>query len=112
MNLVDFERYIDFVLVDKRNDVINYYYKLMNDSDFNIRIKVLNEWVRWEFVNVKLFGGDFDEIDIKVNSEIVFIENYYFVNNCFFEEGYILNNIYKIKYILVDIIYGVYDLIC
>ncbi|MCE6056872.1 Putative proline iminopeptidase [Mycoplasmopsis agalactiae] len=112
MNPVDFERYIDLVPVDKRNDVINYYHKLMNDSDPNIRIKALNEWARWESVNVKLLGGDFDETDIKANSEIALIENHYFVNNCFFEEGYILNNIHKIKHISADIIHGAYDLIC
>lgn len=77
MNPVDFERYIDLVPVDKRNDVINYYHKLMNDSDSNIRIKALNEWARWESVNVKLLGGDFDETDIKANSEIALIENHY-----------------------------------
>lgn len=112
MNPVDFERYIDLVPVDKRNDVINYYHKLMNDSDPNIRIKALNEWARWESVNVKLLGGDFDETDIKANSEIALIENHYFVNNCFFEEGYILNNIHKIKHISANIIHGAYDLIC
>ncbi|MCE6114955.1 prolyl aminopeptidase [Mycoplasmopsis agalactiae] len=112
MNPVDFERYIDLVPVDKRNDVINYYHKLMNDSDPNIRIKALNEWARWESVNVKLLGGDFDETDIKANSEIAIIENHYFVNNCFFEEGYILNHIHKIKHISADIIHGAYDLIC
>ncbi|MCE6061371.1 prolyl aminopeptidase [Mycoplasmopsis agalactiae] len=112
MNPVDFERYIDLVPVDKRNDVINYYHKLMNDSDSNIRIKALNEWARWESVNVKLLGGDFDETDIKANSEIALIENHYFVNNCFFEEGYILNHIHKIKHISANIIHGAYDLIC
>ncbi|EIN14897.1 Proline iminopeptidase [Mycoplasmopsis agalactiae 14628] len=112
MNPVDFERYIDLVPVEKRNDVINYYHKLMNDSDPNIRIKALNEWARWESINVKLLGGDFDETNIKANSEIALIENHYFVNNCFFEEGYILNNIYKIKHISADIIHGAYDLIC
>lgn len=84
----------------------------MNDSDSNIRIKALNEWARWESVNVKLLGGDFDETDIKANSEIALIENHYFVNNCFFEEGYILNNIHKIKHISANIIHGAYDLIC
>ncbi|UUM25602.1 prolyl aminopeptidase [Mycoplasmopsis agalactiae] len=112
MNPVDFERYIDLVPVDKRNDVINYYHKLMNESDPNIRIKALNEWARWESVNVKLLGGDFDETDIKANSEIALIENHYFVNNCFFEEGYILNHIHKIKHISANIIHGAYDLIC
>ncbi|QQH34831.1 prolyl aminopeptidase [Mycoplasmopsis bovis] len=112
MNPVDFERYINLVPREKRNDVISYYHQLMNDSDPKIRIQAMNEWARWESINVKLLGGDFNESDTKTNSEIALIENHYFYNNCFFEEGYILKNIHKISHITANIIHGAYDLIC
>ena len=40
------------------------------------------------------------------------MECHYFVNHCFFEENYILNNVEKIKDIPTIIIHGRYDVDC
>lgn len=111
-NPTDFERYINIVPIEKRNDVISAYYEMINSNDKEIRKKALIEWARWESINATILDKQFDEKDLKSVFEIALIENHYFKNNCFFEENYILNNINVIKNIPTFIVHGSHDLIC
>lgn len=51
-------------------------------------------------------------LDPKVAVGLVNIETHYFINNCFLEENYILDNIDKIADIPGFIVHGRYDAIC
>ena len=44
--------------------------------------------------------------------DFAILENYYMANNCFLEEGQLLNNAGKLRDIPVTIVNGRYDVIC
>ncbi|KKB26900.1 Proline iminopeptidase [Mycoplasmopsis meleagridis] len=109
---LEYEQYVSLLDKKQRKNIVKSYWELMNSNDLNLRNKALIEWARWENSLISLSKNKFNEKEIKKNSEIALLENYYFVNNTFIEENYILNNIHKIKDIKTFIVHGEYDLDC
>ncbi|UUD35541.1 prolyl aminopeptidase [Mycoplasmopsis caviae] len=97
----------------EKKNIINSYHKYMHSNNEILRHRALIEWTKWESSLLYLNERPYKEPkNIKSTYEISIIENHYFVNNCFFEENYILNNVDKIKDIETFIVHGEYDLIC
>jgi proline iminopeptidase len=77
-------------------------------------------WSAWEDMNLKLHMPTLEHTINELKKDkieyetIAKIEYYYFINNCFMEDGYLLKkeNIDKIRHIPTKIIQGVYDIIC
>jgi len=69
-------------------------------------------WNDYEFSLARLEWYKKNNSENDINLALAKIETYYFINNLFIEEDYILNNISKIKNINISIIQWRYDILC
>lgn len=94
---------------------IQAYYQLLTSENEIERLHAAKLWAVWE--------GKISTLNIKKDAEshcsethtalsLSRIECHYFVNNCFIEDNYILDNIDKIRDIPGYIIHGRYDVVC
>jgi len=111
------ERFISLVPQERRktgNDVMKYYSEMLDSPDTALARKHADEWTIWEYT---LCSIDYDpkklESDIKgdVNTvAIAQLEMHYFLNRCFVPEGYVFDNIAKIKDIPCTVVQGRFDM--
>ncbi len=110
------EKYIEPIPEEERDDFIQAFYKRLTSDDEAIRIEAAKAWSVWEASTSKLvqdqelmeaFGGD------SFAQAFARIECHYFTNKGFFtEENFLLNNIDKIRHIPAIIVQGRYDVVC
>ncbi len=112
----EWEKYIDLIPDEERNDLIAAYYKRLISDDLVLRKKAAAAWARWEAVNLKLLFDPvlFEEFtaDFKADS-LARLECHYFMHRCFFKtENWLIENVGRIRHIPAVIIHGRYDLVC
>lgn len=110
------DKYLAPIPVDERNDLVRAFYKRLTSPDKNTRSEAAKAWSVWEGSTSKLFldptfverfGGD------EFADAFARIECHYFMNKGFFkEDGWILNNVDKIRHIPAWIVQGRYDVVC
>lgn len=89
--------------------------KKIQSSDPSIRKTYALAWAKYEIKMAVLQIPDkaVDDIFKEWNPyDFALLENYYMSNNCFLEEGQLLNNADKLKDIPISIVNGRYDVIC
>jgi len=110
------EKYLEPIPLDERDDLVSAYYKRLTSSDRTIRLSAAKAWSIWEASTSKLFqnkGSLHHFEDSKVADAFARIECHYFINKGFFsKETWILDNIDKIRNIPAVIIQGRYDIVC
>ena len=109
-------KYLEPIPGNERHDLVNAYYKHLTSPDLNVRSAAAKAWSIWEGSTSKLytdpefiarFGGD----DFAM--AFARIECHYFINKGFFQEdGWLLNNVDKIRHIPTWIVQGRYDVVC
>lgn len=97
---------------DEKKDYVKSYYKYLTSSDYETKKKYGKAFSNFENSVVKLVPKEITEDVTDEDISMAVMECHYFVNNCFFEENYILNNAEKIKDIPTIIIHGRYDVDC
>ncbi|MBX2868381.1 MAG: prolyl aminopeptidase [Acidiferrobacterales bacterium] len=108
------EKFVDPIPNEERGDMIQAYYRRLTGNDATEKKRVATSWSQWEGSTINLqprpkqvehYGeNQFAEAFAR-------IETHYFVNHGFFEEdGWLLNNVDKIKHIPATIIQGRYDI--
>jgi proline iminopeptidase len=109
------EEYLKPVPEAERHNMVQAYYRLLTSENEEIRINAAKAWSKWEGSTCKLIPDE-DVISFFEDAQkalaMARIECHYFVNNAFFEENQLLNNIQKIRHIPTWIIHGRYDAIC
>lgn len=110
------DKYLAPIPMNERHDLVQAFYKRLTSPDKTIRSEAAKAWSVWEGSTSKLyldptfvqrFGGD------EFADAFARIECHYFVNKGFFkEDGWILNNIEKIRHIPAWIVQGRYDVVC
>ncbi len=110
------DKYLAPIPLDERNDLVRAFYKRLTSPDKNTRSEAAKAWSVWEGSTSKLFldptfverfGGD------EFADAFARIECHYFINKGFFkEDGWILNNVDKIRHIPAWIVQGRYDVVC
>lgn len=114
------ERFISHVPPKGRSTsmgVIKFYAGKMQSKDVKTAQKYAAEWCLWESTCVsisydrteiekRVLGGGQDDFNLAISR----IEAYYFLNNCFIPENYILNNIGKIKHLPCYVVQGRFDM--
>jgi proline iminopeptidase len=112
----EFEKYLDPIPVEERNDLIHAYYRRLTSSDPAVRKWAAKCWSVWEGATLRLL---FDPALFEYFTQddhadaIARIECHYFVNRCFFKtDNWLIENVGKIRSIPAVIIHGRYDVIC
>ncbi|MFJ6023751.1 prolyl aminopeptidase [Brevundimonas sp. NPDC092305] len=109
------ERFVEPIPEAERGDLMAAYYKRLTGDDRAERERCAVAWSSWEGETVSVEGPDarpdkFAEPDFAV--AFARIENWYFTNNGFFpEEGWLLNNLDKIRHIPCWIAQGRFDVV-
>ncbi|PYG26594.1 prolyl aminopeptidase [Pelagimonas varians] len=107
-------RFRDLIPESERGDMISAYHKRLFSGDIHQEIRYGKAWSVWENALASVFSnGQGGEPPGEYARAFARLENHYFVNRGFLEEdGWILNNVDRIKHIQGVIIQGRYDMIC
>ncbi len=109
----EFERYKRFIKPEKQSNLVAAYYDLLRHEDENIRNQASLSWANWECAIVSLLPNPLENTVQPWHQSLALLECHYFVNHMFWEnDNYLLENVYKIKDIPMDIVHGRYDVDC
>jgi proline iminopeptidase len=109
-------KYLEVIPEEERHDLVRAFHERLTSSDKETRSRAAKAWSIWEGSTSKLF---FDPTFVERFSGDEFadafarIECHYFMNKGFFsEDGWILQNVDKIRHIKAWIVQGRYDVVC
>ena len=109
------ENYIKPIPPEKRGDMINAYYEVLDGKDEKAKLEAAKAWSVWEGSTVKLIPdpGTISafEADDKALA-MARIECHYFVHDCWLEPNQLVKNAERIRHIPTWIIHGRYDVVC
>lgn len=109
------ERFLAPIPVEERGDLMAAYHRRLIHPDRRIQAQAANAWSQWEGDTISLRGPEarppkFNEEDFAI--AFARIECHFFANQGFFEEdGWILNNIDRIRHIPAWIVQGRFDVV-
>ena len=110
------EKYLKPIPNEERHDMMKAYYKILTGDDQDARFEAAKAWAIWEASTSKLIQNKkslhhFE--DQNIADIFARIECHYFVNKGFFEyDGWLLDQIEKIRHIPSVIVQGRYDVVC
>lgn len=109
------ENYIKPIPPEKRGDMINAYYEILDGKDEKAKLEAAKAWSVWEGSTIKLVPDPFTisafEADDKALA-MARIECHYFVHDCWLEPNQLVKNAERIRNIPTWIIHGRYDVVC
>ncbi len=109
------ERFQAPIPLDERHDMLTAYHRRLNSSDLKIQLEAAKAWSIWEGETITLLPNqNYTEAfsDGKFALAFARIENHYFYNNAWLEDGQLLRNAHKLHGIKGTIIHGRYDMPC
>ena len=110
------EKYISVIPESERDNLVKAFYKRLTSSNKDERLSCAKLWSIWEGSTSKLIPMDKSLHDFqssKVAEAFARIECHYFINEGFFEyDGWILDQIDRIRHIPTEIVQGRYDVVC
>ncbi|TWI35903.1 prolyl aminopeptidase [Paracoccus sulfuroxidans] len=97
---------------DERGDLIGAYHRRLFSGDRSEEVRFSLPWLSWEnsLAGLEIAGGSNAPPDYA--RAFARLENHYFVNNCFLEEGQLLRDRHMIEHIPAVIVQGRYDMVC
>lgn len=106
------EDYVRPIPEAERHDMLTAYHRRLNDPDPDIRIPAARAWSQWEAATITLRPApetvaNYGEPDYAV--AFARIENHYFVNGGFLEDGQLIRDVEAIRHIPSVIVQGRYD---
>ncbi len=110
------EKFLEPIPPNERNDLLAAYYKRLTDDDPEIRLAAARAWSVWEGSTSKLHPNE-SLLDRFAQSQFAEafarIECHYFTNGGFLEtEDQLLDNIDRIRQLPAVIVQGRYDVVC
>ena len=107
-------RFVELVPEDERHDLIEAYHRRLFCGDLRTETRYARAWSSWENALASVYSsGAGGEAPGDYARAFARLENHYFTNRGFLEEdGWILNNIDRIRHIPGVIVQGRYDMIC
>jgi len=106
------ERYIAPIPPEERDDLIAAYHRRLTSEDREIQLQAAHAWTQWESHTITLLpdhrhqNSHADDMSALAFARI---ENHYFMNGGFFEEGQLLRDAHLLKDIPGVIVQGRYD---
>ena len=112
------ERYLEPIPDDERpggdrhTDLVSVYHRLLNGNDRQAAQDAASAWADWEgrtsYLAPRPPSGDGGPWDLAFAT----IENHYFVNHGFIDDGQLLRDVGSIEHIPAVIVQGRYDVVC
>ena len=106
-----YNKFISHVPITHRKNVLKWFYKQLRTNNRSLCLKAASVWAEYENSCSTL-----EYVERSVSGEnalaIAKIETHYFMNNCFIENNFIIENIHKIAEIPAVIVQGRHDVIC
>jgi proline iminopeptidase len=109
------EKFLNVIPPEERGDMVGAYHRRLTHPDRKIQAEAAAAWSQWEGDSLSLRGpqarpAKFDEIDFAI--AFARIECHFFVNNGFMaEDGWLLNNVDRIRHIPGWIVQGRFDVV-
>lgn len=109
------ERFLAPIPVEERGDLMAAYHRRLTHPDRRVQAEAAGAWSQWEGDTISLRGPEarppkFNEEDFAI--AFARIECHFFTNGGFFDEdGWILQNIHKIRHIPAWIVQGRFDVV-
>jgi proline iminopeptidase len=110
-----YDKFINALEDPGQQAIPGYILAKIQNADSTEKIKYSRIWVEYEIKISGLHVPDtYLEKEMKSLNPLAFglLDNYYMANNCFLEEGQLINNVNKLGDIPVIIVNGRYDMIC
>lgn len=106
------ESFVAPIPQDERPDMIAAYHKRLFCDDRSRETRFAIPWITWEnaLAGLEIMGVSHAPPDYA--RAFARLENHYFFNNCFLDEGQILRDLDRIKHLPATIIQGRYDMVC
>ncbi|MGB3303714.1 prolyl aminopeptidase [Gordonia sp. (in: high G+C Gram-positive bacteria)] len=107
------ETYLDPIPVDERDgDLVAAYHRLLTGDDRALAQRAATAWSTWESKTSYLLPQPDENQTTRFDLAFATIENHYFVNHGFMDDGQLLANIGTIADIPAVIVQGRYDVVC
>ncbi|XP_052246964.1 probable proline iminopeptidase isoform X2 [Dreissena polymorpha] len=110
------DEYVKPIPEVERGDLMGAYHRRLTCEDENVRTECAKAWSKWEMATSRLHVDPTLLQRAEEDSwalQFARIECHYFVNGGWFEtEGWILDNVDKIRHIPTTIVQGRYDMVC
>ncbi|KAF8322578.1 proline iminopeptidase [Clavulina sp. PMI_390] len=113
----EWDSYLAQIPEEERGDMVKAYHKRLFSDDERVRLSAAKAWSRWEMATSRLVVSE-DDIARATSDDwsnaFARIENHYFVNEGFMEQGHLLKkeSIDKIRHIPTVVVQGRYDVVC
>lgn len=108
------DAYLQPIAQEDRHDMISAYHKLLTGEDEIARLHAARAWSRWEASTVHLLQDDMlveEFTDAHHALAFARIENHYFINKGFMEEGQLLRDAHRLAHIPAVIVQGQFDIV-
>jgi proline iminopeptidase len=109
------ERFVGPIPVEERDDLLDAYHRRLTSSDRKVQAEAATAWSRWEGDTISIRGPEarpakFNERDFAV--AFARIECHYFKNGGFFpHDGWLLDQVDKMRHIPTWIVQGRFDVV-
>lgn len=110
-----FKEFIAPLDLEKQQGVLQQYAEIFDDDNEVAMSSACKAWYLWELrlSSLEHSASSLSSVeDFHQAACMAQISNHYFINHCFIEENYIIENISKISHIPAIIIHGRYDMVC
>ena len=110
-----FQEFSQHIPTTVHTELLQAYYQLLIGSNEIAAIAASKAWCLWELRLSTIEHHNIDQGYIDDAHQALCmakISSHYFVNSCFIDEGYILNNLATISKIPAIILHGRYDMVC
>jgi len=112
---VEWSRYLAHIPEAERGDMVEAYWKRLDDADPQVRLAAALAWDAWESSCIALADTPYDPADAGTQESAISkarAEVHYFRHRAFLEPGQLLRDVARIRHIPSTIVHGRYDLIC
>jgi proline iminopeptidase len=110
------DKYLEVIPAEEHGDLVAAYHSRLTSPDPEVQVRAAKAWSIWEGSTSKLFlDPQFIQKFSGDSFALAFarIESHYFFNRGFFEsDGWLLDNIHKVRGIPCAIVQGRYDVVC
>ncbi len=105
-------RFCEVIPPSEQGDMIAAYHRRLFDDDPARQARYAMPWLIWENALAGLSASASTSAPVDYARAFARLENHYFVNGCFLDEGQLLRDRHLIEHLPAVIVQGRYDMVC